>query len=271
LQPDDARRTFRNPAGRVPQMARFKVGIQLHPQATTTAALQTAWQAADGMGVDSIWVWDHFYPLYGDADATHFEAWSLLSAMAVTTKRARFGAMVTCNSYRNPDLLADMARTVDHLSGGRLVLGIGAGWFERDYDEYGYDFATAGARLDALADALPRIKRRLSRLNPPPAGPLPILIGGSGERRTLRLVAEHAQLWNGVGEPDLLAHKNSVIDRWCAELGRDPSEIERTALVSGDADVEPYLAAGINHLIVTLGHPFDLASLQRMLDLAKRS
>jgi probable F420-dependent oxidoreductase len=250
-------------------MARFKVGIQLHPQATGVAALQAAWQAADGMGVDSIWVWDHFYPLYGDPDAEHFEAWSLLAAMAVTTKRAQFGPMVSCNSYRNPDLLADMARTVDQLSGGRLVLGLGAGWFERDYQEYGYDFATAGARLAALWESIPRIKRRLAKLNPHPAGPLPLLIGGSGERKTLRMVAEHAQMWNGIGDPDTLAHKNNVINRWCAEIGRDPSEIERTALVSADVEPERYVAAGITHLILTSGHPFDLAPLQRLLDIAR--
>jgi len=250
-------------------MVRFKVGIQLHPQATSVAALQAAWQAADGMGVDSIWVWDHFFPLYGDPDASHFECWSLLAAMAVTTKRATFGPMVSCISFRNPELLADMARTVDHLSGGRLVLGIGAGWFERDYVEYGYEFGTAGARLAALWESIPRIKRRLARLDPHPAGPLPLLIGGGGERKTLRMVAEHAQMWNGTGDVDTLAHKNKVIDGWCAEIGRDPAEIERTALVAADADPDRYLAAGITHLVLTSGHPFDLAPLQRLLDAAR--
>lgn len=247
----------------------FKVGIQLHPQATTTAALQAAWQAADSMGVDSIWVWDHFYPLYGDAEASHFEAYALLAAMAATTKRAQIGAMVTCNSYRNPDLLADMSRTIDHLSAGRFVLGIGSGWFERDYDEYGYDFGTAGGRLDALAEALPRIRTRLLRLNPPAAGPLPILIGGGGERKTLRIVAEHAQMWNGAGEPSVLKHKNAVLDGWCESIGRDPGEIERTVLMNADSDPEVLLDAGMTHLILASGHPFDLAPLQRLIDLAK--
>jgi probable F420-dependent oxidoreductase len=249
-------------------VTRFRVGVQLHPQATSTTALQRAWQAADGLGVDSIWVWDHFFPLYGSPDAEHFECWSLLAAMAVTTKRARFGAMVSCIGYRNPDLLADIARTVDHLSGGRLVLGLGAGWFSRDYDEYGYTFGTAGSRLDGLEDGLERIRTRIGKLNPPPAGGLPILIGGGGERRTLRMVARHAQMWNGIGEPDVLRHKNTVIDRWCAEEGRDPAEIERTALVPPDVDPEPYLDAGITHLIVMTGDPFDLAPVQRLLDLA---
>jgi probable F420-dependent oxidoreductase len=249
-------------------MPRFKVGVQLHPQATTTTALQRAWQAADGIGVDSIWVWDHFFPLYGDPDESHFECWALLAAMAVTTKRARFGAMVSCAGYRNPDLLADMARTVDHLSGGRLVLGLGAGWFARDYDAYGYEFGTAKTRLDTLEVGLERIRERLALLNPPPAGGLPLLIGGGGERRTLRLVAEHAQLWNGIGEPEVLRHKNAVIDAWCDKVGRDPAEIERTALVPPDADPEAYLDAGVTHLIVMTGAPFDLAPAQRLLDAA---
>jgi probable F420-dependent oxidoreductase len=252
-------------------MTAFSVGLQLQPQATTVAALQAAWQAADSMGVDTLWVWDHFYPLHGDPEETHFEAWTLLSAMAVTTRRARFGAMVSCLSYRNPDLTADMARTIDHLSGGRFILGIGAGWFERDYSEYGYHFGSMGERLDRLSDALPRIKSRLGKLNPPPTGPLPILIGGGGERKTLKMVAEYADMWNTTSSDfEEIQHKNSVINTWCAEVGRDPLEIERTALVGEDCEPEAYLEAGITHLILTLTHPFDLTPLQRLLDLAQQ-
>lgn len=246
----------------------LRVGIQLHPQATTVDDLRGAWRAADEMGADSIWTWDHFYPLYGDPDAAHFEGWTLLSVMAADTSRARIGMLVTCNSYRNPELLADMARTLDHVSGGRMYLGVGAGWFERDYREYGYDFGTVGSRLRRLEADLPRMTRRLAALDPAPVGDLPILIGGSGEKVTLRLVAEHAQAWNTFGPPDNFARLNGVLDEWCARVGRDPAEIERTVAVQGTDvdDVGRYVEAGADHVIVMTGHPFDLGPLRSLVD-----
>jgi probable F420-dependent oxidoreductase len=138
---------------------------------------------------------------------------------------------VSCNAYRNPDLLADMARTVDHISGGRLILGIGSGWWQKDFDEYGYTFGTAGHRLDELATAMPRIERRLARLNPPPTRKIPVLIGGGGEKKTLRIVAEHADIWHAVGDEDTLRHKGEVLEAHCRAVGRDVNDIERCGLI----------------------------------------
>jgi probable F420-dependent oxidoreductase len=249
-----------------------KVGVQLWPQHTSVGALREAAVAADEMGVDSIWVWDHFFPLMGDGDGTHFEGWTLLSAIAADTSSALLGTLVTGNSYRNPELLADMARTVDHISGGRAYLGVGSGWFEKDYDEYGYEFGTAGGRLRDLEAALPLIKGRIERLNPEPVGDLPLLIGGSGEKVTLRLVATYADAWNAFGPLDSYAHKNQVLDQWCGKIGRDPAEIERTVAVMDPAELDQldaFVDAGATHVILGLPDPFDLDPIQRLIDTAK--
>jgi len=251
-------------------MARFKVGVQLRPQHCEMNQLRTAWKEADALGVDTIWTWDHFYPLYGDPAGAHYECWTMLAAIAADTSHAQFGALVTCNSYRNPDLLADMARTVDQISGGRLILGLGSGWFERDYTEYGYEFGTAPGRLKALREALPRIEARLAKLNPSGAD-IPLLIGGSGEKVTLKIVAERAQLWNAFGPPENFAHKNAVLNEWCEKLGRDPAQIDRTVMISVDEvdNVEPYLEAGATHIIVGSDVPFDLKPVERLLQHAR--
>ena len=245
-----------------------RVGVQLQPQGTSVDEIRAAWRAADGMGADSIWVWDHFFPLFGDPDADHFEGWTLLSVMAADTSNAMLGTLVTGNSYRNPELLVDMARTLDHVSGGRMYLGIGSGWFQRDYDEYGYEFGTAIGRLRQLEADLPRMEARRAALRPGPVGDLPVLIGGSGEKVTLRLVAEHAQAWNTFGPPDNFARLNGILDDWCAEVGRDPAEIERTVAVGADDvdDIGRYVDAGAQHVIVMVGAPFDLSPLQTLID-----
>jgi probable F420-dependent oxidoreductase len=251
----------------MPEDRRFKVGVTIHPQQCTIQELRDAWRRADELGVDSIWFWDHFYPLYGDPDGNQFECWTLLAAAAVDTRAPQIGPMVTSVGYRNPDLIAYMAGTIDQLCGGRFVLGIGAGWFERDYEEYGYQFGETKDRLRALKEALPRIRERIKKLKPGPAGSMPILIGGGGEKVTLRLVAEYAQMWNALGEPDEYARKSKILDEWCHKIGRNPKEIERTANVSvrSSKEIDEYVKAGLEHFVVRLAHPFDTKALERVL------
>jgi probable F420-dependent oxidoreductase len=241
-----------------------RIGVQLQPQHADYAEIRRAVAAAEAAGVDVVFNWDHFFPLYGESDGKHFECWTMLGAWAEATERVEIGALVTCNSYRNPELLADMARTVDHISAGRLILGIGSGWFERDYDEYGYEFGTAGGRLDALAEALPRIESRWSKLNPAPTRQIPVLIGGGGEKKTLRYTARHAHIWHGFGDAQTLKRKNGILDEWCRTEGRDPAAIERSAGVQGspDDDAQALLDAGTTFFTIGLSGPdYDLAKV----------
>lgn len=231
----------------------LRIAVQVQPQQGEYAQLRDMVLTAEEIGVDIVYNWDHFFPLMGDPDGKHFECWTMLGSMAEMTTSVEIGALVTCNTYRNPDLLGDMARTVDHISGGRLILGIGAGWFEKDYDRFGYPFGTAPDRLRALSADLPRTIARMAAGNPAPIRRIPILVGGGGEKVTLRIAAQHADTWHGFGDADTMRHKNTVLDEHCRTIGRDPREIERSAGVnpkrigSGDEMV----AAGITQL--TLG------------------
>ncbi|MGH8923795.1 MAG: LLM class F420-dependent oxidoreductase [Acidimicrobiia bacterium] len=244
----------------------IRIAVQLQPQHAEYKTIRGAVDEAEEMGVDIVYNWDHFFPLSGDPDGLHFECWTMLGAWAEQTERVEIGALVTCNSYRNPELLADMARTVDHISGGRLIFGIGAGWFRRDYDEYGYEFGTAGNRLADLRQALPRIRSRWAKLNPLPTRRLPILIGGGGERKTLRMVAEHADVWHSFGDLATFKHKSDVLDRWCAEVGRDPKEVERSIGLSPRRleQADSFVEAGVTEF--TLGDlRYDLAPVRDWL------
>ncbi len=250
-----------------------RVGVQLAPQHAEYQTLRDAVMRLEDLGVDIAFNWDHFFPLSGDHDGLHFEGWTMLAAWAEQTERIQFGPLVTCNSYRNPDLLADMARTVDHISArggeGRLVFGIGSGWARRDYEEYGYEFGTAGSRLDDLAAAMPRIRRRWALLKPPPTRDIPVLIGGGGERKTLRIVAEHADIWHSFSDADELRHKLDVLGSWCERVERDPSEITvsvEPGRGASDARLGEFHALGARLFTMQITAPrYDWDQVRRLL------
>jgi len=250
-----------------------RLGVQIEPQHATYGQIRDAAARLEDMGVDILFNWDHFFPLHGDPDGAHFEGWTMLAAWAEQTERVEFGALVNCNSYRNPDLQADMARTIDHISAkdgtGRFIFGTGSGWFERDYDEYGYEFGTVGSRLDDLAAGLDRVVARWDRLNPAPTRRIPVMIGGAGEQKTLRLVARHADIWHSFVPAAGLAHKLSVIDRWAEQEQRDVSGlIVSNELKNRDAaDADALFDAGVR--LYTLGWAPgtpDFDQVQRWLD-----
>jgi probable F420-dependent oxidoreductase len=247
----------------------IRIGVQLQPQQADYSAIRRTVSEAEELGVDVIFNWDHFFPLYGDADGKHFECWTMLGAWAEQTSQVEIGALVTCNSYRNPELLADMARTVDHVSDGRLILGIGAGWFQRDYDEYGFEFGTPGTRLNQLRDDLPRIEERWRKLNPPPTRKIPVLIGGGGEKKTLRLVAQHGDIWHSFSDLETLKRKSQILAGHCADVGRDPAEIQKSVEAprgEPGASAPALIDAGVSMFTVGVGGPdYDLGPLKKWL------
>ncbi|MFF2273651.1 LLM class F420-dependent oxidoreductase [Agromyces sp. NPDC058136] len=259
----------------MPYDDRVRLGVQLQPEHAEYGAIRDAVLRLEELGADLVFNWDHFFPLHGDREGRHFEAWTMLGAWAEQTERIEFGTLVNCNSYRNADLQADMARTLDHISAkgtgvGRFVFGTGAGWFERDYAEYGYEFGTRGSRLDALAEALPRIEARWGKLNPAPTRPIPVMIGGKGEQKTLRIVAKHADIWHSFVAPEEIAHKLDVLRRWGDEVGRDVTEITiSNELDRHGLDVEHADAlfdAGVRLFTIGVDGPdYDLGPVKRWL------
>jgi len=246
----------------------IRIGAQVAPQHALYPMIRDTVAALEDIGVDIVFNWDHFYPLNGAPDGEHYESWSMLAAIAEQTSRVELGALVNCNSYRNADLQADMARTIDHISGGRFIFGTGSGWFERDYDEYGYEFGTVGQRLDALAESLPRIEARWAKLNPPPLRDIPVLIGGGGEKKTLKIVAKHADIWHSFSDSATLKRKLGILADHCATVGRDVTEIEISTELRGrsEADAREQVELGATMFTIGMTGPeYDLAPVKKWI------
>lgn len=241
------------PQGWIMDLASIKDPVEAYEAMTRVA------QTADESGYDSVWLVDHFHTIPQPSQEVTFEAWATTAALARDTKRVRVGQMVTCNGYRNPALLAKMASTVDVLSHGRLNFGIGAGWYEHEYRAYGYDYPDAPTRLRQLREALQVILAMWTQeeavfegkyyqvhgaINQPKGVQkphIPILIGGGGEKVTLKLVAQYGDACNVFGDPATLEHKFSVIKQHCEAVGRDYNSIHRTSgavCIIGNTDEE---------------------------------
>ena len=232
----------------VPQGWRLELGSYTDPVEAYEAMTRTA-QEAENLGYRSLWLYDHFHTVPIITQDMLFECWTTTAMIARDTKRARIGQLVTCNSYRNPALLAKMASTVDVASHGRLELGIGAGWFQEEYLAYGYTYPGAKERLQRLDEALQVILAMWTQeeasfsghyyqiqgaINQPKGVQkphIPILIGGGGEKVTLRLVAQYANACNIGGDIPTIKHKLAVLKQHCDDIGRDYNSIRRTTLI----------------------------------------
>jgi len=283
------------------------------PTQSWTEVLALA-QHVENKGWDGIWFADHFMPNGKDTGLPWAESWTTMAALAAVVPRIRIGPLVSGNTYRHPAVLAKMAATVDHISNGRAVLGLGAGWQENEHKAYGIPFHTLGGRMRRFEEACAVIKSLFSQerttfegkyyqlddapLEPKPVqSPLPLLVGGGGEKVTLRIAARYADEWNVWGDVDTLKHKMAVLDGHCADVGRDPAEIQRTAVallfLSDDKDfldkirgggggpmpkiignveevratVQAYADAGVDELIVP---DFNLGANERKLPILDR-
>jgi alkanesulfonate monooxygenase SsuD/methylene tetrahydromethanopterin reductase-like flavin-dependent oxidoreductase (luciferase family) len=228
-------------------MTDLKLGILLWNQATDWPSYAASVRRLEELGYDHLWAWDHLYAIFGDPYQPIFEGWSSLVGAAGITKRMRLGLLVGANTFRNPGLVAKIAATLDHISEGRAILGIGGAWMVPEHTEHGIEFGSGfGQRLDWLDESVAAMRDLLDGkiVTSPPGGHyrfqnlrhhpvpiqkhLPIMIGGSGEKKTLRTVAKYADMWNGMGPVDFMRHKVEVLREHCAAVGRDPSEIEFT-------------------------------------------
>jgi alkanesulfonate monooxygenase SsuD/methylene tetrahydromethanopterin reductase-like flavin-dependent oxidoreductase (luciferase family) len=287
-------------------------------QYTDWPNLLEAGRRADRLGYDSLWTWDHVYPIVGSHEGPMFEGWLTITAWAQATERVRIGLMVVANTFRNPALTAKMATTLDHISGGRAILGVGAAWFETEHEAFGIDYGSGPPeRLRWLGEALPVMRGMLHGERPSAEGPryrakdvlnlpppmqerLPLLVGGGGEKVTLRLVARYADADNLGGGFESVKRKESLLVEHCESVGRDPAEIERTtnigAIVIRDSRAEakrvqeelfrrngnaerwdspagtpedvaeqlaPYLGIGYRHLIAGFPSPYDEETMTR--------
>jgi F420-dependent oxidoreductase-like protein len=220
-------------------------GLQLHPQYTTWDEMRDAALLAEQSGWDVLMTWDHFVPLMGDVTGPNLEGWQVLAAFGAITKTPKIGMLVTGNTYRHPAVLANMASTLDNITNGRAVLGIGAAWNEHEHRMYGIDFDTPAIRLAKLREATRIIRGLLDKGNVTYEGKyyklenatlgtrpiqkrVPILIGGGGEQVTLKITARYADWWHGFGTPEIIKHKLEVLKKHCADVGRDLNEIAPT-------------------------------------------
>ncbi len=248
----------------------LQFGLQLWPQRTTWPEYRASALAAEAAGWDSIWTWDHLLAIQGPWRQPIHEGWSLLTGVAAITSRVRVGLMVGANTFRNPGLTTKIAATLDHISEGRAILGIGGAWFEREHEAFGIDFgASVGERLDKLEEAVPLMRRLLdgelvthegrfyrfvdALCEPRPIqARMPILVGGSGPKKTLRTVARHADGWNTSGDLDTLKGQLEILAGHCADAGRDMSTIE--------------LTVSFPTIIVRMPAPFDRETIDRLPD-----
>ena len=261
-------------------MTTLRFGLKLSQNATIDE-LRALWQLADEAGFDSCWVMDHFATLGPRDDGPIFETWTMLAAMAQMTTHTRIGCAVVGNTYRHPAVLAKMAVTVDHLSHGRLEFGLGAGWAENEHEMLGLEFGSKNDRADRLEESVKVIRALWTqprttfegqhyRLHEAVAEPKPvqqpyppIWIGGSGPKRTLRITAQYADVWNAAGgSPEAVAASSAILDQHCADVGRDPAQIRRSVQVGvGEEDlsqirptIDAYVQVGVtDFLLITRG------------------